>query len=301
MRKCVPVGKNLPANPQSDRVFRSIAGMNTTFDPEAVRAFEHAGWERAAAHYNASFARASAQFVEPLLDAAGVAAGTKVLDLCCGTGLVAAAAARRGAAPTGVDFSAAMLNQARRTHPDLRFDQGDAEALPYANRSFDAVVANLGIHHVSRPGKAVGEALRVMQPGGRLAFTSWATPADNVAWRLLFDAIRAHGDFAAANTPPSGGNLGTSEAVLKLLRDAGFATCLAAPVSRVWLVTAPRDIVTALASGTVRTAALIAAQPTQARPAIEAAVAEAAAPYRRDDGFAVPIVAILAYGVKPGA
>ena len=79
--------------------------MNTTFDPEAVRAFEHAGWQRAATEYNANFARASAQFVEPLLDAASVAAGTKVLDLCSGTGLVAAAAALRGAASIGVDFA----------------------------------------------------------------------------------------------------------------------------------------------------------------------------------------------------
>jgi len=273
--------------------------MNTTFDPEAVRAFEHAGWQRAAAEYNANFARASAQFVEPLLDAASVAAGTKVLDLCSGTGLVAAAAALRGAASIGVDFSSAMLAEARRAYPYLRFDEGDAEALPYPDRSFDTVVANLGIHHVSRPGTAIAEALRVLLPGGRLAFTTWATPADNVAWRLLFDAIRAHGNLAAADAPPSGGNLGTSEAVLNLLRDAGFATRLAARVSREWLVAAPRDIVIALASGTVRTAALIAAQPTQARPAIEAAVAEAAARYGGDDGFAVPIVAILAYGVKP--
>jgi SAM-dependent methyltransferase len=277
----------------------TVGGDGLNFDPETVRAFEHAGWQRAAAEYNASFARACACFVEPLLDAAGVAGGTQVLDLCCGTGLVAAAAARRGAAPTGVDFSSAMLAEARRAHPHLRFDEGDGEALPYPDRSFDAIVANLGIHHVSRPGKAVAEALRVLRPGGRLAFTTWATPADNVAWRLLFDAIRAHGDLAAANAPPSGGNLGTSEAVLNLLRDAGFAICLAAQVRREWLVTAPRDIVVALASGTVRTAALIAAQPTGARPAIEAAVAEAAAPYGGDDGFAVPIVAVLAYGVKP--
>ncbi len=193
-----------------------------------------------------------------------------------------------------------MLAQGRRAHPYLRFDEGDAQALPYPNRSFDAVVANLGIHHVSRPGKAVSEALRVLRPGGRLAFTTWATPADNVAWRLLFDAIRAHGDFAAAaNAPPSGGNLGSSEAVLSLLRDAGFAICLAAPVHRKWLVAAPRDIVVALASGTVRTAALIGAQPTQARHAIEAAVTEGAAPYGGNDGFAVPIVAIPAYGVDP--
>src|SRR5258708_11726297 len=114
-----------------------------------------------------------------------------------------AAAARRTAAPIGVDFSSAMIAEARRAHPYLRFDEGDAEALPYPDRSFDAVVANLGIHHVSRPGKAIAEALRVLRAGGRLAFTTWATPADNVAWRLLFDSIPAHGNFPAAANPPA--------------------------------------------------------------------------------------------------
>jgi ubiquinone/menaquinone biosynthesis C-methylase UbiE len=271
------------------------------FDPESVRAFEYAGWQHVAAGYEATFARATAQFVAVLLDAAGVAEGSQVLDLCCGTGLVAAAASQRGAVPTGLDFSPAMLAEARRTHPYLRFDEGEAEALPYPDRSFDAVVANLGIHHVPRPEKAIAEALRVLRPGGRLTFTSWAVPDDNVAWRLLFDAIRTHGDLAAANAPPSGGNLGTSAAVLRLLQNAGFAVCRAASVHREWLVDEPRDIVVGLARGTVRTAALIAAQPAGARPAIEAAVAEAAAFYRRNDGFAVPIVAVLAYGVKPPA
>src|SRR6266496_5468106 len=73
--------------------------------------------------------RAAACFVEPLLDAAGVAEGMHVLDLCCGTGLVAAAVARRAVAPIGVDFSSAMLAEARRAHPYLRFDESDAEAL----------------------------------------------------------------------------------------------------------------------------------------------------------------------------
>src|SRR6266568_5719878 len=99
--------------------------MDATFEPDSVRAFEHAGWQRAAAQYDANFARASAQFVEPLLDAAGVAEGAQVLDLCCGTGLVAAAAARRAAALIGVDFSSAMLAEARRAHQYLRFDEGD--------------------------------------------------------------------------------------------------------------------------------------------------------------------------------
>src|SRR5205085_4008304 len=119
------------------------------------------------------------------------------------------AAARRGAHPVGLDFSAAMLNQARQAHPQLQFDQGDAEALPHADRSFDAVVSNFGVHHVPIPEKAIAEALRVLHPAGRIAFTTWAVPSENIAWRLLFDAIREHGDPTAAKTPPSGGNLGS--------------------------------------------------------------------------------------------
>ena len=275
-----------------------VAVRQVRFDPDSVRAFEHAGWQKAAAEYDATFARASAEFAEALLDAAAIGAGDRLLDLCCGTGLVTAAAARRGAVAMGVDFSAAMLAEARRSHPELRFDEGDAEALPYGDRSFDAVVANFGVHHVPRPGKAIAEAQRVLLPGGRFAFTTWALPAENIAWRLLFDAIAAHGDMRAANAPPSGGNLGTCEAVLRLLHDCGFADGRAQPARREWRVAEPSDIVRALARGTVRTAALIAAQPEAALPAIEAAVAVAAAPYRGGDGFAVPIVAILARGTK---
>src|SRR5882762_2342717 len=259
-----------------------------SFDPEAVRAFEHAGWQQAAAEYDATFAQATAPFVEALLDEAGVVAGIRVLDVCCGTGLVTAAATARGARPIGLDFSSAMLHQARQAHPELQFDEGDAEALLYADDSFDAVVSNFGIHHVPRPGQAIAESFRVLRPSGRVAFTTWAAPAENIAWRLLFDAIREHGDLDAAKTPPSGGNLGTAEAVLRLLRDAGFTNVRAEPSRREWHVADPRDLLAAFAHGTVRTAALIAAQPAAARSAIEAAVASAAMPYRRSDAFAVP-------------
>ena len=271
------------------------------FDPETVRAFEHAGWQQAAAEYEATFAQATMPFIEALLDAAGVSAGAKVLDVCCGTGVVMSAAAARSAQATGYDFSPAMLNQARRRHPGLSFDEGDAEALPYADQSFDAVVSNFGVHHVPRPENALAEAFRVLRPGGRVAGTTWAEPAQNVAWRLLFDAIREHGDANAAKAPPSGGNLGTIDATLRLLQEAGFTDVRAEPVRREWRVREPREIIAALARGTVRTAALIAAQPAAALPAIEAAVANAATAYRRGDEYAVPIVAILASGTKSSA
>src|SRR5262249_549683 len=142
-------------------------------------------------------------------------------------GIVATAAAARGADAAGLDFSAAMLAQARRAHPRLGFDEGDAEVLPYKDASFDAVVSNFGIHHIAYSGRAMREAKGVLRPGGRLAITTWAAPEENTAWRLLFAAIRAHGDLGAAKTPPSGGNLTSEAAAYQLLGEASLVDCRA--------------------------------------------------------------------------
>jgi SAM-dependent methyltransferase len=236
--------------------------------------------------------------VGALLVVTGVANGMRVLDLCCGTGVATAAAAAKGTDPTGLDFSAAMLARAKAANPMIRFDEGDAEALPYSSESFDAGISNFGIHHIPRPGRALAEIYRVLRPGGGVAFTTWAVPAENVAWRLLFDAIRAHGDPDAAKAPPPGGNLGTCEAGLQLLRRAGFRNLRAEMTRREWLLPDAAALVEALRRGTVRTAALIAAQPAEALPAITVAIDRGMAGYRSGDGFSVPIVAILASGTK---
>jgi SAM-dependent methyltransferase len=269
-----------------------------SFDPEAVRAFEHAGWQRAAAHYTTTFAHATRGFIDDLLDAAGVKAGMRVLDLACGPGLVASGAAERGALPVGLDFSSAMVALARADHPGIRFEEGDAEVLPFADESFDAVVANFGIHHVAEPNRALAEARRVLRPGGRAAFTSWAAPAENIAWRLLFDAISAHGDRKAADTPPPGGSLRSPEDLLSALDAVGFTETEARRVHGEWRVPTPGDLVEGFRRGTVRTAALIGAQSASALPAIETAIVCAGAAYRDRDGFAVPLIAILASGVR---
>ena len=269
------------------------------FDPEAVREFERAGWNRAAAAYEASFATATRLFIEPLLDAASVSAGAGVLDLCCGPGFVAAAATALGARATGVDFSPAMLAEARARFPAIAFDHGDAEALPYEDACFDAVVSNFGIHHVPRPALALAGVHRVLRPGGKFAFSVWAGQDENIAWRLVFDAIGRHGDPRASAAPPPGGGFATPADCLLALDSAGFAQTTARLVRGLWRHENAGSLLAALRAGTARMAAMIDAQSDAAMPAIVSGLAASAEPYRDGAGLAVPIACIIAAGIRP--
>jgi SAM-dependent methyltransferase len=267
-------------------------------DPHGIRAFEHASWQRVAADYGDTFAAATHGFIAPLLDAAQVGARTRVLDVCCGPGLVASAAAARGAITAGVDFSAAMLAIARTAQPRIEFSQGDAEALPYPDGSFDAVVANFGVHHVPHPTAALAEMHRVLARGGRAAFTVWPRPDRNVPWQLLFDAIQAHGAIKAAKAPPPSGSINSEENCRAALGAAVFHDIDVRLVEREWRVQSVRDVLAAFRNGTARTAALIDAQDAAALPAIEAHMTAHAERYRRGDELRIPIAAIIACGVK---
>jgi len=273
-------------------------GAAVPFDPEAVRAFERAGWERAAANYQSSFANVTRLFIDSLLEAVRIGPGMNVLDVACGTGVVAARVAEHGARVVGLDFSQAMLAVARARYPSIGFDEGDAEALPYGDDTFDAVVSNFGIHHVPRPSLALREAFRVLRNGGRVAFTVWADPAENIAWKLLFDAIARHGDPTAAKAPAPGGGLGSPGHCIDALRQAGFVAMEPRLLRHTWRHANAADLVAALRAGTARMAAMISAQEAAAMPAIVADIEQNAARYRRADGIAVPVAAFVAVGVK---
>jgi ubiquinone/menaquinone biosynthesis C-methylase UbiE len=101
--------------------------------------FELAGREDAstAAEYDRHLSLVTTQSVDALLDDARLSSDHTVLDIATGAGYVAAAAARRGAQPVGIDFSATQVRLARERYPNIRFEQGDAEALPFACRKGD--------------------------------------------------------------------------------------------------------------------------------------------------------------------
>lgn len=112
-----------------------------------------------------------------LVDFAEVRAGEAVLDVACGTGVVAITAARRGARVRGLDLSPVLLDDARGNaaviNADIEFLEGDVEALPYADASFDVVLSQFGHMFAPRPEIAIAEMLRVLKPGGRIAFSTW--------------------------------------------------------------------------------------------------------------------------------
>ena len=127
----------------------------------------------------ASYERIADTFA-PIHDrvAGGLAvAGEAFLDLACGTGAVAIRAARLGAEVTGLDISADQLAKARAAAGAeglaIRFDEGDCEALPYADASFDAVASVFGVVFAPDHARAAAELARVTRPGGRIAVTAW--------------------------------------------------------------------------------------------------------------------------------
>jgi SAM-dependent methyltransferase len=269
------------------------------FESDPIRRFEYSRWQRAAGVYASTFAGATSPFIDALLDAARVARGVRLLDIACGPGFVASRALLRGARATGLDFSPAMLAVARARDRAISLDRGDAEALPYADGEFDAVVSNFGIHHVPGPVLALREAHRVLRSGGRVAFSFWADLSENIAWKLLFEAIARHGDPAASDAPAPGGGFGSAAQCADALRQVGFVACSTELVRATWHHADAQALVASLQAGTARMAAMIEAQRPAAMPAIIADIDDSAKCFRGADGIAVPIAAVIAFGVKP--
>jgi SAM-dependent methyltransferase len=135
-----------------------------------------------------------------LLAAAGVKPGARLLDLASGAGEPALTASRLVGAEgqvTATDISAPMVavlaeRAARHGVTNMRCEQADMEALPYADASFDAVTCRYGLMYARDPARALAEAARVVRPGGRIAFMLWGPEQNNTVVFLGLRAADAH-------------------------------------------------------------------------------------------------------------
>jgi SAM-dependent methyltransferase len=150
--------------------------MNANTEIQAHNARPAVVWGSAGAGYDA-ISRGIADSIEHCVLRLNPRPGERVLDLATGTGWASRLVARRGAIVTGVDIAEDLIAAAReRAAADvlpIDYRVGDAEALPFEDASFDAVISTVGVMFVTRPEAAAKELARVCRPGGRIALTTW--------------------------------------------------------------------------------------------------------------------------------
>ena len=139
------------------------------------------------------FSRYMARDSQPFFDRLGIAKGCRLLDVGCGTGQLALMAARAGAQVNGCDIATNWLEAARNRASSeglrITFEEGDAEALPYAHARFDAVVSMFGAMFAPSPELVAAEMVRVCRPGGLIAMANW-TPGGFIG--QMFRTISRH-------------------------------------------------------------------------------------------------------------
>jgi SAM-dependent methyltransferase len=161
------------AEPNIKRRARRAARSEGSVDPiETFKAMQKQGW----AHF-APLEMVTTPQAAKLAKFARVRAGQKVLDVGCGTGVVAVTAALAGAQVSGLDLTPELIERARVNSQiagvAVDWREGDAEQLPFGDAAFDVVLSQFGHMFAPRPAVAIGEMLRVLKPGGTIAFSTW--------------------------------------------------------------------------------------------------------------------------------
>jgi ubiquinone/menaquinone biosynthesis C-methylase UbiE len=188
---------------------------STAVDYTAIKAKQRSGWE------TGDYPRVgnTLQIIaELLVEAADIRAGQRALDVACGQGNAAIAAARRFAEATGVDYAANLLAQGRERaiaeHLPVTFTEGDAEELPAPDASYDLVLSTVGVMFAPNHQRAADELVRVTKPGGKIALACW-TPTGMIG--QMFKVVAKWAPPPAGVKPPT--LWGTEEHLAELFGD----------------------------------------------------------------------------------
>ncbi len=245
------------------------------------------GWARYGEPHNEPLFRA-------VLDAAAVGAGTRLLDVGCGTGATLVLARQRGAEVAGLDVCDPLLAIARDRLPDADLVLGEADALPFPDGGFDAVVGVNAFQFAADPRIALAEAARVLAPGGRVVASLFAEPerSQSTAIHLALSALAppAQGLPAPALSAPAPAGAQPGQHAPYLLSEpgnleaafegAGLRVTGSGEVPTVWAYPDPETLVRGILSsaGGARALTIVG------RAAVAAAITAAAEPFVQPDG-----------------
>lgn len=264
---------------------------------DAFADWEREMWRARAAPYAKDITALTRGAAGALLDAAEVGAGSRVLDVATGPGVVALAALDRGADVVAVDQSEAMVSIAQRAGIDAR--QAAVEQLPFDDGSFDAVVAGFLLNHLARPLRGAAEMARVCR--GRMAVSVWDTPEANPALGLFTTVV---GSLDVPDVVPRGPESGlyADRAVLADLLAAAGLVDVRIDSARWTLEVDPGAWFDAVAAGTPRTGAVLAAATAEQRASLrERYVERATSMFASGEGVVtLPATAVVARGRSHG-
>lgn len=273
-------------------------------DARLQRRVQRYGWDLAADSYEDAWGAPLAPAQATLLALADLAPGKCVLDVACGTGLVAFEAARRlgpAASVLGVDLSARMVAQARQrsdghTAPaGTAFARMDAEALDLPDGGFDVVLCALGLMYMPEPEQALREMHRVLRPGGQMVAAVWGE-RQACGWAEVFPIVDAE---VASDVCPLFFRLGTAGALALACREAGFEVTAHERVSAYLPFPNPQQACDAAFSG--GPVALAWNRFSDAvKERVRARYLASIAPWQRGAGYAVPGEFVVVAARKAG-
>ncbi|HWZ65063.1 MAG TPA: methyltransferase domain-containing protein [Steroidobacteraceae bacterium] len=267
------------------------------------RRVQRYGWDLAASEYETLWQAQLRDAQQAALAATVPASGEHVLDVACGTGLVAFAAARaigpRGAV-LGTDISGEMVAAASSRAEALglanvRFARMDAEALELPDASFEVAVCALGLMYVPSPEQALRELWRVLRPGGRLGLAVWGERA-RCGWSEVFPIVAAE---VSSEVCPLFFRLGQADVLAQLCRDTGFRAIEATRISTTLRYAHAEEACrAAFVGGPVALA--WSRFSAEARARVCQRYLAAIAPWRQGEGVALPGEFVIVGAQRPG-
>ena len=237
---------------------------------------------------------------ETLLELVAPQPGERVLDLACGTGVVARMAApmvQPGGQVSGLDFNGAQIATARTMDPSIDWREGDAGALSFADQEFDLVVCQQGFQFFPDRAGAAREVYRVLKPGGRVAIAVWSSMEKNPGYLALAHALGRTMGSSAAGLLDDLFALADAGEISRSFADGGFPDASLISPSRNAIFASAEEFTRALAVGSImrRTDTKFSEETLEL---LAADVTAELAPYLRENGLAFPMEAHLLTATK---